>query len=49
MARPQVAGAGGDLQMWRVATNIWIKQPRTADKGWSFRLEVGLGANKSLP
>jgi hypothetical protein len=35
MARPQVADGGDSLQLWRVAANIWTKQSRTADKGWS--------------
>ena len=33
----------------REAANIFNKQSRTADKGWSSKLEVGLGANKSSP
>jgi hypothetical protein len=40
MARPQDAGGGDVLQVWRVAANILNKQPRTADKGgppaWSW-------------
>ena len=31
----------------RVAANILNKQSRTADKGWSSRLEVGRGADNS--
>jgi len=34
VARPQVADGGEGLQIWRVATNVLNKQPRTADKGW---------------
>jgi hypothetical protein len=41
MARPQVAGGGGSLQIWRVAANILNKQSWTADEGWSSRLGVG--------
>ena len=37
------------LQIWRVAANIFNKQLRTADKGWSFSLGVGRGANNSSP
>jgi hypothetical protein len=37
------------LQLWRVAANILNKQSRTADKGWSFSLGVGRGANNSSP
>jgi hypothetical protein len=33
------------LHIWRVAANILNKQLRTADKGWSSSLGVGLGAN----
>ena len=33
--------------IWRVAVNILNKQSRTADKGWSSSLGVGLGANNS--
>jgi hypothetical protein len=35
--------------IWRVATNIFNKQSRTADKGWSFSLGVQRGANNSSP
>jgi hypothetical protein len=38
MARPQVAGGGEDLQIWRVAVNILNEQSRIANKGWSSRL-----------
>jgi hypothetical protein len=38
------------FQMWRVAANTLTKQPRTADKGWSFSLGVERGAaNNSSP
>jgi hypothetical protein len=33
----------------RVAVNILNKQSRTADKGWSSSLGVGLGTNKTSP
>jgi hypothetical protein len=49
MARPQVADGGDSLQFWRVAANLLNKQSRTADKGWSSSLGVGLGANNSSP
>jgi hypothetical protein len=32
MARPQFAGGGDGLQVWKVATSILNKQSRTADK-----------------
>jgi hypothetical protein len=35
------------IQLWRVAVNILNKQSRTADKGWSYSLGVGRGANNS--
>jgi hypothetical protein len=38
----------GRLTIWRVATNILIKQSRTVDKGWSS-FGVGRGANNSSP
>jgi hypothetical protein len=41
-ARPQVADGGKGFQIWRVAANILHKQSRTADKGWSSSLAVGL-------
>jgi len=31
--------------IWRVAANALNKQSQTADKGWSFSLGVGRGAN----
>jgi hypothetical protein len=33
--------------VWRIAANILNKPSRTADKGWSFSLGVGRGANNS--
>jgi hypothetical protein len=33
--------------IWSVAANILNKQSRTAEKGWSFSLGIGLGDNKS--
>jgi hypothetical protein len=35
--------------IWRVASKILNKQPRTADKGWSSILGVGRVANNSSP
>jgi hypothetical protein len=35
----------GDLQIWRVATNIMNKQLQTADRRWTFNLGVGGGTN----
>jgi hypothetical protein len=49
MACPQVTDRGDVLQIWRVVSNILKKQSRTADKGWSSGLGVGLGDNNSLP
>jgi hypothetical protein len=43
MARPQVAVGGNCLQIRRVAANISNKQSRTADRGWSSSLGIGLG------
>jgi len=40
MAHSQVAG-GGMASNMEVATNILNKQSWAANKGWSFRLEVG--------
>jgi hypothetical protein len=48
-ARPQVAGEGDGLHMWKVAANAWNKQSRRADKGWSSSLRVGWWANNSSP
>jgi hypothetical protein len=42
MARPKVADGGDALQVWREAANILNKQSRTADKGWTSTLGVGL-------
>jgi hypothetical protein len=44
MARPQVAGGGDGLQIWRVAATILNKQSPTDDKEWSASLGVGRGA-----
>jgi hypothetical protein len=49
MARPQVADEGNALEVWRVAANILNKQSQIADKGQSFSLGFGCGANKSSP
>jgi len=37
------------LELWRVAANTLNKQSRMANKGWSFSLVVGRGANKTSP
>jgi hypothetical protein len=42
MARPWVADGGDGLQIRRVTANILNEQSRTADKGWSSSLGVGL-------
>jgi hypothetical protein len=47
MARPQLADGEDSFQIRRVAANILNKQSRTTDKGWSFSLGVGRGANNS--
>jgi hypothetical protein len=49
MARPRVADRGYGLQIWRVAANIFNKQSRTADSGWSSSLGVGRGADNPPP
>ena len=36
-------------QIWRVAANKLYKQSQKADKGWSYILVFGRGANKSTP
>jgi len=46
MVHPQVADGECPL-IWRVAANMLNKKSRTADKGWSYRLEFGRCANKS--
>jgi hypothetical protein len=46
-ARPQVAGGGDSLQVWRVAANIFNQQSQTDNKGWSSSLGVRCGANNS--
>jgi hypothetical protein len=45
MARPRVADSKDGHQQLRVAANILNNQLRTDDKGWSFSLGVGRGAN----
>jgi hypothetical protein len=45
MARSQVADRVDSLQIWKVAANISNKQSRTADRGWTYNLGVGRGAN----
>ena len=35
--------------IWRVAANKLNMQSRTANKGWSYSLGVGRGANNSSP
>ena len=35
--------------IWRVAANILNKQPRTADKGWSYNLVVGRDVDNTSP
>jgi len=47
MACPQVMEAGGSLNIWTVAANIFNKQLQAGDKGWAFSLGIGQGANKS--
>jgi hypothetical protein len=42
MQHPQVADGEDGLQIWRVATNILNKHSRTADRGRSSSLGVGL-------
>jgi len=49
---PQYGASSGrgwrkGLSIWRVAANIFNKQSRTADKGWSSSMRVGRGANNS--
>jgi hypothetical protein len=34
-------GRSNGFQIWKVAANILNKHSRTADKGWSFSLELG--------
>jgi hypothetical protein len=43
MVCPQVADGGNGLQIWRVPAKILNKQLRTADKGWSSSLGLGVG------
>jgi hypothetical protein len=40
MTHLQVTDGGDALQVLRVTTNIWNKQSRTTDKGWSSSLQV---------
>jgi hypothetical protein len=42
MARPLVADVRDGLQICGIVANILNKQSRTADKGWSSSLGVGL-------
>jgi hypothetical protein len=37
------------LQLWKVSVDTLNKQPWTDDKGWSFGLCVGCGANNFSP
>jgi hypothetical protein len=39
----KVADRGDGLQIWGVAANIFLKQLRTADSGWSSTLGLGGG------
>jgi hypothetical protein len=39
----------GTATSWRLAANIFNKQPRTNDKGWSSSLGVLRGANNPSP
>jgi hypothetical protein len=48
MARPHVAAGGGDLQIWRIATNILNKQSRTDERGGPTAWGFGRGANNPL-
>jgi hypothetical protein len=43
MGRSQVADGGDALQFWTAAVNILNKQSRTADKGWSSSMGLGVG------
>jgi hypothetical protein len=45
MARPRAGDGGHNLQVWKVAGNLLKEQFRMADKGWSFGLRIGQGAN----
>jgi hypothetical protein len=44
-AWPSSACGGEDLQMRRVAANVFNKQSPTANRGWPSSLGVGRGAN----
>jgi hypothetical protein len=48
MERPQLADARYGLQIWRVAANIFNKQSRTDDNGWSSSSGDGRGAKEIL-
>jgi hypothetical protein len=43
MACHQNAGGGGDIYMWRVATNKLYQKSQAADKGWSSSLVLSCG------
>jgi hypothetical protein len=49
MARTHVAMEEKACRYGGVIVNILNKQSRTADKGWSSSIEVGLGSNNSSP
>jgi hypothetical protein len=49
MVRPQVGDGGDGLQVQKVAANIFNKQSRTADRGWSSSLGIGQGASNLPP
>jgi hypothetical protein len=42
-------GTKYDVLKWRLAVNISNNQPWTKDKGWSYSLGVGFGANNPSP
>jgi hypothetical protein len=43
MTRSRVADGRDGVQLWKLATNILNKQPRSNDKGWSSSLGLGVG------
>jgi hypothetical protein len=53
MSPRHVASSGclweDSISIWSVAVNIFNKQSRTADSGWSSSLVVGIGANNISP
>lgn len=49
LARPQVAGEGNGLHIRRLTTNVFHKQSRSSDKGWSSSLWIGLTSNNTSP